>query len=828
MKKEAKVTKVQIVNIFMAIVIGIYFFVPWLETEDGKFNVITYLMRVYTHGFPEAFRQTFFNGIGGELTGGVAGGTVFTAQLFYYLMLLSAIVQCAVCVYVITSCLGHQRIKLLSISAWIYGVFFVFFYFQSLESITFLQDGTGISIPTSVHVYCLLLAALVFVWILLVKMLEQWDTAATKAKEERIKRIEDKKERRRRLAFAGRYSKLYYRVLWKDLLYRKKDFLFLVLAELLCTVFLFAGGGIYSMLSAGYGEDYGLLGLGLIEIIRDFMVVISLLSVFLFSVVFSFYRRNRMRSSGVYETLGIRSRTLYASWIGELVFSIVSVLAVVFFVGDFLLELFRVMMERMFPQMGRLGHVSSSVYFGVAAGIIIIFIIAVVISREMDAGKTSVDARNAVVQNEKIPGRLRYLGMGMGSIMMVLCVWFFSQRRMAESIWIFGVFLISMAVFISNSWIILLDYQKQKKESYLKNLPVRHMILHRYKTTVMYVSLLTVIHICVMVFFGVRFISNQIATEPEKLFPYDYVCLANTGDGEFFEELEEECEAELLTFPMVRVSTMDGTEATEDFRPPIHPQGQHIGISESAYRELSVLNGDTVQKNLGLDADGAKVYIIYQQVRDAWKKTSIITGRELTSEEAQADGGIEESATKLQLVNIQAQYREKAEQILDRFENQYEKEQRYDPLVRRVYDKAKLVKQRGMEHRLEIFLNGFIMMMLLAVSLFLLLMKVRMELPEMKKRYLFMERMGMRQKERILAEKKEIARFVYIPLVISVPIIAIFTVVLFRLRMFSVSDMQHYGRNLVILIAGYVVIQLVNLKWMQHTVVKQIEGDIER
>ena len=433
------------------------------------------------------------------------------------------------------------------------------------------------------------------------------------------------------------------------------------------------------------------------------------------------------------------------------------------------------------------------------------------------------------------------------------------------------------------------------------NLPVRHMILHRYKTTVMYVSLLTVIHICVMVFFGVRFISNQIATEPEKLFPYDYVCLANTDDGEFFDELQEECGADILTFPMVRVSAMDGTEAPNDFRPPIHPQGQHIGISESTYRELKALNGDMAEKNLGLDAKGKKVYIVYQQdqaakakpadwyiwtekpylhignpvlacnryerkkiypprivageetgsligalrqgkyediivfsneyfqqVQDAWKETSIITGRELTEAEAQEGWAIEESPTKLQLVNIQEQYRSKAEPILERFENQYEKEQKYDPLVRRVYDSKELAKQRGMEHRLEIFLNGFIIMMLSAVSLFLLHMKVKMELPEMKTRYLFMERLGMRQKERIKAEKKEIARFVYIPLMISAPIVTLFTAILFRLRMFSVTDMLNYGMYLLILIAGYVVIQFVNMKWLQHTVVKQVERDIAR
>lgn len=271
---------------------------------------MTYLIRVYTYGFAEVFQQAFSKGMGGSLSGGIAGGTRFTAQIFYILMIVSAIVQFVVLVYVLASCIGYQLIKILSISAWIYGILFTFFYFQSLESTAILVDGMELSIPMSVYAYCLFFVVLEFVWILFVKMLEEWDAAEVRAKEARIKKIADKKERRKRLTFPGKYSKLYYRVLWRDILYRKKDFLFLLLAEFLCTIFLFAGGGIYSMLSAGYGEDYGLLGLGLVEIVRDFTVVISLLSVFLFSVVFSFYRRNRMRSSGLYETLGIRSRTL--------------------------------------------------------------------------------------------------------------------------------------------------------------------------------------------------------------------------------------------------------------------------------------------------------------------------------------------------------------------------------------------------------------------------------------------------------------------------------------------------------------------------------------
>ena len=79
-----------------------------------------------------------------------------------------------------------------------------------------------------------------------------------------------RQERRRRLYFPGRYSRLYYQILWKDLKYRFKDMMFLFLSVWLSGLFLFLGFGIYQMFSGNYGEDGGLLGLGLVEIMRDF------------------------------------------------------------------------------------------------------------------------------------------------------------------------------------------------------------------------------------------------------------------------------------------------------------------------------------------------------------------------------------------------------------------------------------------------------------------------------------------------------------------------------------------------------------------------------
>ena len=98
-------------------------------------------------------------------------------------------------------------------------------------------------------------------------------------KEQEAKRFY-RQERKRRLRFPGHYCRLLYRVLWKDMRYRRKDISYLFLSAFLSALFLFLGLGIYQNFSGSYGEDGGMLGLGLVEIVRDFLVAILFIGLF--------------------------------------------------------------------------------------------------------------------------------------------------------------------------------------------------------------------------------------------------------------------------------------------------------------------------------------------------------------------------------------------------------------------------------------------------------------------------------------------------------------------------------------------------------------------
>ena len=441
------------------------------------------------------------------------------------------------------------------------------------------------------------------------------------------------------------------------------------------------------------------------------------------------------------------------------------------------------------------------------------------ISGDIHAGERSADARNAAVKGEKIPGIYRKAGALISGLLGVIVLYLYTQRRFSESIFLLCGFFLCLYVFLYNIGAMILRKKETSMDQYLRTLPEEHMIRHRYQTTVKYLTLMIVIHVCVMSFFLVKVVSNRIADKTDTLYPYDYVWLANSNDTGIIEKLKQECKAEVTSIPMVRATTIDNTERLEGPFDLVWQQGQNIGISESSYRKLKKAVGEKPKKHLNLD-----IYVVYQQdqgtkakpidhyqlmihpnlhigqplfgfdtmehqtyypvrtitgsetssligafkqgkyenlivfadayfdkIKDYWKTTDMNTGEKIKTSDAVLEENIHEWPTKLVLANVPEKYQKKADQL--------------------TIDFAK----RQMERILECVMNGFVLIILSVISMLLLHMKVQMELPDMRKRYQFMNRLGMNRRERICIEKKEISRFVTIPSVIVVIVTVLYS-----------------------------------------------------
>lgn len=662
------------------------------------------------------------------------------------------------------------------------------------------------------------------------------------------------------------------------------------------TIALVLGFGIYQMFSGNYGEDGGLLGLGLVEIMRDFLVAIAFLGLFLIIVALSFYQKRKLAGSGLIKTLGIRKKTFFWSSLAELLGCFAAAYLCAAMVGTVLLFFLRNGFAAWMPEYENAGFVSFFVAGWSLVVLALVCFVAYLTCMELGKGYGSTDTRGAAVRWEKPVGRSAWVTVLISVAAGAACFAFYGQRRMGEKLLLVCGILLCVMLMIRSLWGIWLRMRQKRQEAFLPKLTKEFRIRCRFRTMIRYVSMLMFLNVFVLMVFSVKFISSQIADEPEALYPYDYVFLANSQDEAYFEALQQECEAEVLSFPMVRATTLDATEQPEeDYRVIVVQQGQNIGISESTYRELKKLAGEK-PRDLLLDEAGEKIHVVYQQgqaskarpldwylcssrpyvhigqalmghnyitreqtyppreivseerealtgayrqgryenlivfsdtyfesVKDCWKTTDLLTGEPVSEEEAVPDVTIHEWPTRLMLVNVPEKYQERADEILGEFRKSHAFDEAFDPLVKSAYISADARHQRETERQMETIVNG-IVLLLLAVEIFLLRMKMKMDLPELRRDYRFFEVFGMSSAERIRLMKREVSRYVWVPLILAGVISFVLTGIVFGLRMYEIKDVQNYLKYGILLWGGYILAQAVNLKLMQRSLVRDLEG----
>ena len=895
--------KKRILDIVMWGVMQIYFFFPWIKLGGKSCTIHLYFLRgLQTKDYLQLYKDAF---IANESLKYVTDNTGALAEMFWIFTGALIGLQVLCFLYFIWRFFSERfRTPLLAVQLAIGSVgCTIIWLLGSDDSGMWDARRAGVKPPVSVvvNIYVGIYIGLMATWLLAGVLEEQKSEIAAYQEKERV----FKRERKKRLYFPGKYSNLYYRMLWKNLKFRKRDWMLLDLAGVVATSALFVGLGIYQIFSGSYGENHGLLGPGLAETMKDFLVIMTLIMLFMLTSVLIFYRRKRMTDTGLYRLLGIRSKSLRNAWIGELLICFVTSVVVGLLIGSVCLYLLQVALQSGVQTLGKLGNVGVSAYLGTILLMILISLFAFGFSHEVQSMKGSADLRGQAAGSERVPGRYRILITCLVAIPAIYAVIRYGQRRSAESIVVLSIFLLCIFGIMYQMGGVYLDDEKRHKNHYLKRLPFFHMISYRYQTTIRYLTLFVVIHVCVLFFFTMKFVSNQIATNVEELYPYDYVYLANSGDDEIFQELEEKCGAEIKKFPMVRATTMDNTERLE--RPGEIPaqQGQNIGVSESTYRELKKLAGESYKEDLGLDVDGKKLYIVYQQdqgvkakpidwymmeklpyvhigqpllaynalqyqkyypqreiageerssligvfrqgkyenlivfsdayfdeVKDNWKTEDAYTGEKIVPENADNgadDINIKEGPTQLVLVNIPDLSEENlknADAVMKEFQKKHAYDESFDPMVKSVYDKASSVHQRELERLMEEIVSAFVILVLSLIGMLMLHMKVEMELPEMEARYQFMIRIGMRKKARLKAEGLEVSRFFWIPLLIAGPVIVLYTIVAFVVRIFKATDIVHYLMGAVIVWGSYLLIQFANMKRLQCKVRKKVEAFI--
>lgn len=477
-----------------------------------------------------------------------------------------------------------------------------------------LLGGELISATGSVYVqlYPTILITLCLAEFVIPKMADAIQDGKEEAKASVQRDRDYKVEKKKRLRFAGRYTELFYQMVWKNFSYYWRDYVLFILCGVMIGTFSFVGLGSYEMLTEVHSKDAVVIQTGLGSILLDALFPIGICATILMVYVLIFYVKKRFLSYSLFFQLGSRKKTVYRMLAIEIVLSLVISLGVGCLLGNGIILLLRGVITDVLGEAALLSAVTWKTYVKMLGVVTGIYLIALMATRDiaLDLNVVSVSAKNA--QSESLPRKGLFPLIVLGIILMSMFAFSYRFIHNFENInllllYFVGVFLVlrfGMAMYLNKA---------KKGGRYLERLMSRNQLYHKSKTTTWYVLAISLISTCAVFYFTMQTVSSMLVEDVDTLYPYDFMCIVDEEDDPFFEELQKKYDIEMDTYPMVRVSSSDGTVMMEQSNEH-SPQGQHIGVSETTYHALNkALDAGYKAQPLNLDEDGKQIYIVHQQ-----------------------------------------------------------------------------------------------------------------------------------------------------------------------------------------------------------------------
>ena len=584
--------KKKMISVFIYWINLLLLFIPWIVIGGHKYNIFQFAYKVLTSGL------TWLADLWG-----FAANDFLVYQVGIYIELIAFGMYILSSVIYVVSRIAEKRWKLNIVNIFFVIVITILTY-GGYSLHTFCED------PLMAYFIVFVMSMLTLVEIPISLIMDRWDETVKEVKEYQEKADAWEKEVKERLQFDGKFTYLFYRIVWKNFKSNWKDYILLLFCNTIIFGFVVTGLGLQRILEVeNTNEGIGIFtGLG--SILANAMVPMGIISIFIIILMIFYYLKCRARSYGVFLNLGMRRKSLYYFIALEFVSSLIVSMILGAFLGTGILLWFTSNSLKLlgvhigFASVGILPYLKA---MGIILGISIVSMAAArEIFIDFNVGK-STDLR--AIQ-EKMPGRFRRIFIGIGTVILLFCMLRYGQRNNFENVsLLLGFFVGYILVFrfaMADSLI-----REREDKNYIKKLLLHNQLFHKSRTNTGYIVVITIINFCVLFYFSFQLISTLIAEDADKLYPYDVVCLASEEDTDYFKELSEKYEVEMYEYPAFRISAYDCTEELDNGR---ELQGQHIGISESTYHKLKkYLDADYQATDLGLDEDGENVYVVYQQ-----------------------------------------------------------------------------------------------------------------------------------------------------------------------------------------------------------------------
>lgn len=690
---------------------------------------------------------------------------------------------------------------------------------------------------------------------------------------------EQKKEKKQRKYFPGRYDRGFYHVVWKNFIYNRKSYFLFILGAGGVVTILHTLLGVQSALKsggAGIGTGYEN---GMQRILEEIFPVSACFSVLILSLIITHYLRTRMHNYSIFNSLGIRKNTLrLIIGIEYAVCLLLSLAAGLILSGGLLFLAKRTVFANIAQSGWSVGWPKTALVTGG------IYTAAVIVSSLVNyhlfEHKSLLQISTRRQEPEKLPRRFIIPGIIAGLAVMAAAVARYwlppNTERFSANIWMLAGSFILFYFLFARITAVRSRQGESRGETLLSVLPWRY----RFKTNYRFWYLLFAFHLLAGMIYIPEFAAAQAAGDTDALYPYDFVCMSYEEDEDFFSNLSDTYDVDIQTLPMLRVTTPLGAPytwkqaAANQYMSVLWPQGQHIAVPEKSYRELKEAAGEepgslklkekeihvVFQQDTSVKSHPLEWYIgdkeprlrIGQPIRNyifmeremlfpeydmKSSERSILTGMFQQGRQENIvvfsdevfdglyhNGTGNEGPTRLKLIKCGEENYGKIERELGTFAERHKNDAAWDDRIQPYYAKRTSAAETDAEHYFKKTACLAVLAGLLTGSFFIFFIKYGLEKEELVRKFSQLKCVGMAKKRRVGLLKGEMAKIIWgsylSAMILSLP----FVCAAAKLRMFKAGETAAYlkyaGLSLLCYTVVYGAVMMALGSWYIRTVLK--------
>lgn len=435
------------------------------------------------------------------------------------------------------------------------------------------------------------------------EMEEAW--AREKEKEE-----EQKKRRKQALYFPGKYPKELYQIvrrMWREQLLSQ---MLVILSEaFLAAVIYFVLSG-YRMMESRYTMESSISGEGIYGLFRSLGVVMGACCLLMMTLMFSWFIREQKKEYRMLTILGMRRHTSLRIFLLGMAGNAFAAVIPGMAIGCVCAVIFR----KQLLQAEEGGNIAGAADISLlAAGVLIyvlILLIALGLNQENILSLGENTDRNAEMREEKRPGFGCIAWSVAGSAFFLTGTFWYSMREWAESMYIHLLSISGLFLLLAGGTALVIRAGKRRFDVRIFD---RRPFQKQFWSNFWRLFFMSVLYFLIFAVFMPPFAASRINQDVESMYPYDVVCMVYEEDLPKIQKLGESCQAQILHFPMVRMTSLYGSDSQimqRGSRTIKWPQGQHVAISESTYEVLRKEAGKPEQR---LHLQGEEMHVVYQQ-----------------------------------------------------------------------------------------------------------------------------------------------------------------------------------------------------------------------